>query len=85
MGVGVDDVANRLVAGEPTDFRQNRLGQTLGSGIHEQHALVADLDGDVHGPGIDHPDVALHVQRTDRRCLRRRARGLRTLLRPPRR
>jgi hypothetical protein len=65
MHVRVDDVANRLVAGDLPDLGEELVGEWLDERIDNQHAFITDLDRCVDEPGIDHPDLTLHVQRAD--------------------
>src|SRR5262249_31425616 len=58
----VDDVANRLV-GQATDRRHDLVGVRRGPGVHEQDAIVADLERDVAAGSNEHVDVALHFER----------------------
>ena len=56
-------VADRLVAGAAADLGDQLLGQRLGQGVDDQHAVVADLHGGVDAAAGQHPDVALDVER----------------------
>ena len=65
--VRVDDPADRLVARDLLDLGEQLVGKRLGHRVDDQHALVADLDRGVEPAANEHPDVALHVERVDRR------------------
>ena len=63
VGMRVDDPPDRLVARQPLDLGNHRLGQRVGHGVHDQHAVAADLHRGVDEAAHHHPDVALDVQR----------------------
>ena len=62
MGVGVDDVADRLV-GELPDLRQNLVAHLREGRVDQQHPVVSHLNGDVAAGADEHVDVPLNRQR----------------------
>src|ERR1700730_2261962 len=61
MDVGIDDVTNRFIGYLP--YRRNHLiAYRRESGVHEQYAFVAHLQGDVAPRSHQHINVALHRQ-----------------------
>ena len=70
VGVRVDDVANRPGTGQPTDGRQEWLGQGFGHRVHDQHALGSDLHQRVHPAAADQRHLPAHWQGLHLRGLR---------------
>jgi hypothetical protein len=80
----VDDVVDRTVR-KGMDGLEDLVAHLRGSGIDEQHALGADLYGDVAGSTGNHEDVALdgeHCERVARRQRNASRARLRLLLAP---
>ena len=66
MHVRVDDGVNRL-GGQRADGREHLRCHRGCRGIHQQHAIVANLHRDVHAVDHEHVHVALHVEHADGR------------------
>ena len=60
--VRVDDPAYRLVAGELADLRDQLVRERGGHRVHDEDALLADLDRGIDAAAVKHPHVALHVE-----------------------
>ncbi len=60
MHVRVDDVLQRLAGSQLVDGVDHLVGGLRQPGIHDQHAHVANLHGDVAARAHQHVDVALH-------------------------
>jgi len=66
MEVRVDDEPDGP-DGQLADFGEQRAARRCQPGIDEEHAIVSDLHRDVRACAEDRVDVALDVQRLERR------------------
>src|SRR5690606_35240648 len=60
----VDDVADRLV-GELPDRGEDLVGERSELRVDDQHAVVADLHGNVAAGPDEHVDIVAHLKRPD--------------------
>ncbi len=61
---GVNDIADRLV-GQLPDGRDDLIAQRRVLSVHQQHAAISHLQGDVAAGAHQHVDVALNFESMD--------------------
>ena len=61
--VGIDDDTDAFAGRDFADLREHGVGDLFGPRIHDEHALGADLHGDVTAAGRNEPYLPRDVQR----------------------